>query len=388
MDRRAAAEGAIAMGREHLDNVVRRWRGQAGMSQGQLAARVGTSRQTLNAIEGGRTVPGTALALRLAAALGVKVEDLFRVPEVAPEVAATLAGLAPQGDAPLRVRLAATGGRATAVPLTGALVSSAWLAGADGVVCAGRGRKVRVRLFEPVGRPVETIVVAGCDPALPVIAGHFERAYPQYRLAWLPAGSMRALEWLRDDAAHIAGLHLRDPKTGQDNIPLVRRMLGRRRLVVLAFATWEQGMIVAAGNPRGVHDVGDLGRADVTIINREPGSGARAVLDAALSAHGLSPSKVRGYDRHAPSHLAVAQAVALGLVDAGVGVRAAARAFGLHFIPLQQERYDLVMPSEVAARPAVQALLETARRTAVRADLGAVGDYDTARLGTTLAILP
>ncbi|HYM68250.1 MAG TPA: substrate-binding domain-containing protein, partial [bacterium] len=71
-----------------------------------------------------------------------------------------------------------------------------------------------------------------------------------------------------------------------------------------------------------------------------------------------------------------------------VGVRAAARAFGLQFIPLQQERYDLVMPSEVAARPAVQAFLETARRAAVRADLAAVGDYDTARLGTTLAVLP
>ncbi|HXX40528.1 MAG TPA: substrate-binding domain-containing protein [bacterium] len=376
------------MSRERVDNAVRRWRQRAGFSQRELAVRATTSRQTLNAIESGRTVPGTALALRLASVLGARVEDLFHLPETAPEVSARLAWAVPLGDAPVRVRLAASGARTTAVPLTGEWATAAWPGGADGVVCARRGQRVRVRLFESAGRLGETVVVAGCDPALPLIAAHFERRHPQYRLAWLPAGSLRALEWLRDGTASIAGVHLRDARTGQDNVPLVRRTLGDRRVVVLAFATWEQGFILAPGNPRGVHNAGDLGRDDVTIINREPGSGARAVLDAALSAHGVSPAKVRGYARLAPSHLAVAQAVALGLVDVGVGVRAAARAFGLEFVPLQQERYDLVMTPDVASQPAVHALLETIGRAAVRAELGAVGDYDMTRLGTTLACLP
>ncbi|SRR5579871_162032 len=371
-----------------LHNDVHRWRTRAGLSQRELAAHVGTSRQTLNAIEAGRTVPGTALALRLGAALGARVEDLFQMPGRVVEVPARLAVPRVHGSGPLRVTLAAQKRGLTAIPLAGELAPGAWLQGADGVLCSRRGRRVRVRLFEPASPLAETVVVAGCDPTLPLVAGHFERAHPQYRVAWLPAGSHRALEWLRDGTAQIAGVHLRDPRTGQDNIPLVRRTLKDRRVVVMAFVSWEQGLIVAPGNPRGVHDVGDLGRAGVTIINRERGSGARAVLDAALSAHGIEPNTIHGYARLAPSHLAVAQAVALRLVDAGIGVRAAALAFGLDFIPLQQERYDLVMPAAVASRPAVHALLDTVRRRGVRAELAAVGEYDTARLGTTLAVLP
>jgi putative molybdopterin biosynthesis protein len=376
------------MARPGLHNEVQRWRRRAGLSQRELAAHVGTSRQTLNAVEAGRTVPGTALALRLAGALGARVEDLFQVPGRVVEVPARLAGPRVHGAGPLRVTLAAHNGRLTALPLAGAQAPGAWLQGADGVVCSRRGRRVRVRLFEPASPLAETLVVAGCDPTLPLVARHFERAHPQYRVAWLPAGSHRALEWLRDGTAQIAGVHLRDARTGQDNIPLVRRTLGERRVVVMAFVSWEQGLIVAPGNPRAVRDVADLARAGVTIINRERGSGARAVLDAALSAHGIAPDTIRGYARLAPSHLAVAQAVALGLVDAGIGVRAAARAFGLGFIPLQQERYDLVMPAAVASGPAVHAFLDILRRRGVRAELAAVGEYDTARLGTTLAVLP
>jgi len=367
---------------------VRSWRERLSVSQGDLAVKAGVSRQTLSAIEAGRTVPGTALALRLAAALGRRVEELFHLASAEPQVTARLAGSVTDDPTSLRVRLATVKGRTVAVPLAGSLAAVASLPEADGVVCGGRGPAVRVRLLTPSDRLAETVVVAGCDPALPLVAAHVHRSHPHVSLAWLPAGSLQALRWLREGAVHIAGLHLRDLRTGQDNVPLVRRVLGRRRMVVVGFATWEEGLIVASGNPRGIHEVGDLARADVTMINREEGSGARALLDGALANSGVSPSRIRGYEREAFSHLAVAQAVALGFVDAGVGVRAAARAFGLDFLPLQRERYDLVIPTALMDFPPVQTFLDAARTENVRHDLEAIGEYDTRRLGDTLAVLP
>jgi putative molybdopterin biosynthesis protein len=371
-------------------NAVRAWRERLGLSQHELAARAQTSRQTVAAIEAGRTVPSTVLALRLATALGGRVEELFQLP--GPGDAGTrpahLIGQVSKDPASRRVRLVIVGDRTVAVPLAGSLLTAPSLAEADGIVCGGRGASVRVRLLSPPGRLADTVVVAGCDPALPVVAAHLHRFHPRYGLTWLSSGSLQALLWLRDGAAHVAGLHLRDPGTGQENVPLVRRVLDGRRAVVLGFARWEEGLMVAPGNPRGIHGVADLARTDVSIINREEGSGARALLDAALAGDGLSASQIQGYARAANSHLAVAQAVALGLVDAGCGVRAAARAFSLDFVPLQRERYDLVIPADLLEHPPVQAFLDSARTAAVRSELEAVGEYDTSQLGATLAVIP
>jgi putative molybdopterin biosynthesis protein len=374
--------------RHRVLNNVRSWRERLGLSQEQLAAQVRTSRQTLGAIEAGRTVPSTALALRFAAELGGRVEDLFRLPGSEEEVTAHLVGSPLPETSRLRVSLSLVGRRVVAVPLIGPLASLASLPEADGVVTSARGDTVRVRLLTSVDRLADTVIVSGCDPALPIVAAHMHRAHPRYSLAWLPAGSLQALRWLRAGAAHVAGLHIRDLRTGQENVPVARRILGRTSATVLEFATWEQGLIVASGNRRGIHGVADLARRDLTFINRERGSGARALLEGELARAGISPSQVRGYAREASSHLAVAQAVALGLVDCGIGIRAAARAYRATFLPLQRERYDLVVPTALLQRPAVQAFLETAGSPAVRKDLEALGDYDTGRLGTTVAVLP
>ncbi len=310
------------------------------------------------------------------------------VPGAEHEVTAHLVGPAPEKRVPFRVSLSMMGRRLVAVPLTGSLASVASLPGADGVAVATRGNAVQVRLLTSRECLAETVIVSGCDPTLPVVAAHLHRAHPRYSLVWLPAGSVQALHWLRDGGAHVAGLHVRDVRTGQENVPLARRTLKGMRAVVLGFATWEQGLIVAPGNPRGIHGIGDLARPDLTFINRERGSGARALLDAALAQSGVSPAHVRGYTREALSHLAVAQAVALRFVDCGIGIHAAARAYGLAFLPLQRERYDLVVPEALLDHAPVHAFLETARRAVVRDDLEALGGYDTSQLGTTRAELP
>jgi putative molybdopterin biosynthesis protein len=373
-------------GQARVTNHVRAWRERLNLSQEQLALRTGTSRQTVNAIESGRTLPGTAVALRLAAALSCRVEDLFELPGSAEEVVAHVPQCHGHVAAGTRVQISTVHGRWVAIPLLGPLGATAALAEADGVLCGRRGAAVRVRLTVPRDRVPDTIVIAGCDPATPVVAGHFGRLHSRFMLRWLAAGSLQALRWLREGAAHVAGMHLQGARGGQTHASAVRRVLRGMPVMVVRFVTWEQGLIVAPHNPRGIHSVADLARRGVSIVNRERGSGARALLDAELACHGLSPSQVAGYTREAFGHMAVAQAVALNLVDAGIGVRAAARAHGLTFVPLQREAYDLVIPRSLFSEPSIEALLDTMQRHAVRRDLEAAGDYDTSELGKRLPV--
>jgi putative molybdopterin biosynthesis protein len=151
--------------------------------------------------------------------------------------------------------------------------------------------------------------------------------------------------------------------------------------VLVGFAVWDQGLMVAPGNPRQIHDVGDLARPDVSLVNREPGTGARVLLDLALARAEIPTCSVRGYDRLAAGHLAVAEAVRAGLADVGVGVRAAAVAAGLDFMSLGEERYDLVIPQHFLDLPTVASLLDVLRRPALRRQIESLGGYDVAPMG-------
>jgi len=369
---------------ERVESQVRERRVAAGLSQQELAERAGLTRQAVSAIEAGRYLPNTAVALRLARALGCPVEELFRLPDVPPRVRADLVGDVSADDR--RVQVARVGGRLLARPLAGA---SGPLTPADGLLvgAAPGGRGAMVDLLVDPEVVERTVVVLGCDPALALLSAHLSRRYPNLRLLWTHAGSLAALRGLARGEAHAAGTHLRDSETGEFNLPFVRRELAGRRLHVVTLTEWQQGLIVARGNPRGIAGPTDLARPDITIVNREPGSGSRAMLDAALRAAGVTPEQVRGYARELPTHLAVAEAVASGAADVGPGIAAAARALGLEFIPLQEERYDLVIPTDYIDAPAVQALLETAVHPAYRAEVEALGGYDSSRAGSIVAEL-
>jgi len=369
---------------ERVESQVRERRVAAGLSQQELAERAGLTRQAVSAIEAGRYLPNTAVALRLARALGCPVEELFRLPDVPPRVRADLVGDVSADDR--RGQGGRVGGRLLARALAGA---SGPPTPADGLLvgAAPGGRGAMVDLLVDPEVVERTVVVLGCDPALALLSAHLSRRYPNLRLLWTHAGSLAALRGLARGEAHAAGTHLRDPETGEFNLPFVRRELAGRRLHVVTLTEWQQGLIVARGNPRGIAGPTDLARPDITIVNREPGSGSRAMLDAALRAAGVTPEQVRGYARELPTHLAVAEAVASGAADVGPGIAAAARALGLEFIPLQEERYDLVIPTDYIDAPAVQALLETAVHPAYRAEVEALGGYDSSRAGSIVAEL-
>jgi putative molybdopterin biosynthesis protein len=181
--------------------------------------------------------------------------------------------------------------------------------------------------------------------------------------------------------AHVAGSHLHDAASGGFNLPFVRRMVPMPCTVV-AFSVWEEGLVLAPGNPLGVRAVEDLARPGLRLVNREPGSGSRSLLDAELEAVGISGASIPGYGTTLPGHLAVSEAVALGLADVGVAIRAAANALGLDFVPLRQERYDLVIPNTHLDHPGVLALLDALKRRSLRTQIEALGGYDVSVMGS------
>ena len=236
--------------------------------------------------------------------------------------------------------------------------------------------------------PEQTVVVLGCDPSLALLSAHLSRRYPALRLVWVESSSLAALQSLARDEAHAAGIHLWDPEASEYNLPYVRRELTGRKVIVVTLSQWQQGLIVAHGNPKGITGVADLSLPEVAIVNREPGSGSRVLLDARLREAGIAPNQVRGYGRQVPTHLAVAEAVARGAADVGPGILAAARALGLDFVPLQEERNDLVIPSEYVDAPPVQALLELAANPTFCAEVEALGGYDSSAAGHLVAEIP
>lgn len=365
-----------------LENTLRPARIEAGLSQAQLAAQAGISRQAVSAIETGRMSPTIEVALRLARALGRPVDSLFRLVEDASLAPDVVVDAGSPGDAPVRVQVARVGRRIVARALTGrnaVLSSLPWSNGLLQRPASGRAAP-RVDLFTEPDQLARTLLMTGCDPAIALLADHFHRRHPSLQLAWQNANSTEALQAVGRGHAHIAGSHLADPDGGGFNRAAARAHIGQDVLLV-AFADWEQGIALAPGNPLGVRGLADLGRGDVRLINREPGSGARRLLDDGLARAGLPPEAIPGYDRVVHGHLAAAEAVAAGLADAAITVYSAARCWGLSFVPLAVERYDLVIPAAFADLPPVQALLDMLGSRLLRREIEALGGYDAGAMG-------
>ncbi len=369
-------------------NSLRAARLAAQFSQEALGQAAGISRQAYAAVESGSAVPSTEVALRLARALGSTVEQLFLLPDEArPTVLATVVGDALPAQEPRRVRLVRVGGRLLARPLTGAAGILRLLPWADGLALDGLEQSdcVRVELLNEIPGAERTLVMLGCDPAAALLALVLQAR--GLDLMWSEEGSLAALEGLARGEAHVAGCHLLDPSTGIYNLPWITRYVPFPCTVV-TFAVWQQGLIVSPGNPARLRDVADLARPGVRIVNRPAGTGARMLLERALAQVGIPVQHLDGHDRCAPGHLAVAEAVRTGLVDAGIGVQAAAVAAGLDFIPLGEERYDLVVPNHFLDLAGVVALLDVMRRPGLREQVEALGGYDAAMMGEATAAVP
>jgi putative molybdopterin biosynthesis protein len=358
-------------------------RKRRGISAARLAALAGISRQTVYAMEAGDYVPNTALALQLAKILEVRVEDLFQLEgdhaAPPPPVAVELLGGAGAARKGQPVQLCPVGKRLIGVP---AFPQPLMLPMADGIVVetSRRVRHAAVRVF-PSGEPEgKRLLIAGCDPGISLLARQLMKSEGVEMLV-APSSSQQALEWLKEGMVHIAGSHLRDVSTGDYNLAAIGRLFPQGGVKVVTFAIWEQGLVMAPGNPKNIRAVGDLARKDIRIVNREKGAGSRDLLDHELRRAGIAGPGIRGYERIALGHLPAALAVSLGEADCCVATRSAAQAFGLSFLPLTTERYDLVIRRPHVKLPAVEALLDGLNRSALRRKLELLAGYDTSRTG-------
>ena len=373
-----------------------------GLSQQQLAGVAGVTRQAVSAVESGHSDPSLRVALGLARALGMTVEELFGPGEPGdPVLARPIAPVSAPGS---RVALATVGDTFVALPLDADLAARLGFGAAGGLTVRGGGAQgaqggqgtqgaqgisgVQVAV-RPIGPPRPTVVVAGCDPALPLLETPLALLDPPLAFAWWPCGSAEALRLATAGLVHAAGVHRVGPGEGGDSsgipggdssgIPGGDSSGIPGGAEVVGFASWREGLVVRPGAE--VRGLDDVARRGLRLVNREPGAQARTLLDRERLRLGLEPSQLTGYDSLAAGHLQVAAAIVGGLADAGVSSEPAALAYGLDFIPLAEERFDLLLPAKHAASREVQGLLKVLTSPWLLAQLASLPGYDAARCG-------
>jgi molybdate-binding protein len=226
----------------------------------------------------------------------------------------------------------------------------------------------------------------GCAAALGLLADRLNVRKGAGRFLWMATSSTRALESLAKRHTHVAGVHLVDARSGEANLPDVRRHAGTEPVVVVTLARWEEGLVTARGNPKHLRGAADLGRRGLRIVSREAGSGARRLLDRELRAAGIAEKPATQAQLLAAGHLEVAQAVSIGAADVGVATRDAAIVFGLNFVPLAEERYDLVIPAALLDDARIRRFLDVMTAAPTRRELTSLG-YDVRSCGTRVADL-
>ena len=369
-----------------VENRLGQIRKSRGVGTSDLARRVRVSRQTIYAIEAGTYVPNTEVALNLARELEVTVDELFALhagTQKSPEslAAEVLSATAPAKGQP--VRICQIGSRWVSVPVS---PYPYYIPEADGIIKRARPTNGHVDLvvFAKEEAAQKRLVLAGCDPATGILSRMVEKI-SGVEIVSAAASSKLALTWLSDGKVHIAGSHLEDAKTGEFNLPFIRSQFPDEQFSVVTFARWEEGFVVATGNPKNVRKVDDLARKNLRFVNREPGSGSRGLLDKLLEKSGMHAQRVQGYNRIAYGHLAAAYYVVSREADVCIATRSAAQSFGLDFVPLRSERYDLVMRKRTADLPAVRAFLDVLQRSTLRRKLEVLAGYDTSQTGSIVA---
>jgi putative molybdopterin biosynthesis protein len=364
---------------------VRRARVARRLNQSELAHRAGISRQALSAIETGLYQPSVAVALRLARELGETVEKLFGSDKEGAQQRVEAKWRdeeVPAAAAQRRVALARVAGKVVAVAQPAAHLA---LTPAAGMLERVRRKRAEVATFRLRNEIDSTLLIAGCDPSVVILADWLARRRSSVCVVALSCSSSRALDALVEEQAHAAGVHLRDPASGEYNLASMRRALGHQPSIVVNFARWELGLATAAGNRFGIRSFADLSRAGLHIVNREAGSGARAALDEGLGKLGLAAEKIAGYETEVNGHLEVAAAIASGQADAGVTIRVAAEAYGLGFIALREERYDLAIRERESTTEPVKTLLEALNSGRFAREVSQLCAYDTGQMGRVIA---
>ena len=346
-----------------LKNRVRQHRKAEALSQQKLAERIGVSRQAIHAIETGSQVPSTSLGLRMARVFGCDVEDIFSLASD-PGIRAHLAPAPPGHAAGSRVALGRVGDHWVAHRLPAHGMTSA-----DGILTSeGDGTDAEVTPLSGVGQLKRNVQVAGCAPLLGAVSHRVGRRFNDARVTWLRAGSGRAMKLLSAGLVHVAGLHLSAGGGETTPPPWPPRFAGRG-------CRGQPDRAPGLGCPQAIP--GDRGtaaiwgaRLRVAARERDPGP---ALTPRTMEAAGCG---LPDGGPVAEGHAEVARLIRWGAADVGVAIESAALAEGLDFVPLTEERFDLVVPAAFAEEAPVSRLIDALDDPAFRTEVSHLPGYD------------
>ena len=341
-------------------------------------------------------VPGYPVSAALTIDIFVEplmAEWLGRRPAELPIETATLTRkiVSPAGDDDyVRVAVGKVGDRLLAAPLSRGAGVITSLVQADGLALIPRGvqgleagQDLSVRLYRSKSEIERTIFCIGSHDLTLDLLSQFLAPHDR-RLASANVGSQGGLVALRRGEAHLAGSHLLNPETGEYNISYIRQYMPDIPVRVVALVRREQGLLIQRENPKGIRGLDDLTRTDVRFVNRQRGAGTRVLLDYHLKLMAIDPDHIVGYSQEEYTHLGVAAAIVSGRADCGLGIAAAAQALGLDFIPLFQERYDLVIPKRFAESNLLAPLFGLLADRSFRGAVSQLTGYDVSVMGTSI----
>ena len=248
------------------------------------------------------------------------------------------------------------------------------------------GTSVDVILFNNDNDVTKSIFLAGShDPSIDLI---ISKLYAKHgiRLISSNIGSIGGLMALKRKESHIAGSQLLDEKTGSYNIPHINHFIPEQKVILITLAYRTQGLIVKKGNPKHITSISDISKPNVEFVNRQLGSGTRILFDYELKSKGINQKSITGYQRQEITHLGVAATVESGLADVGLGLLSAAKAFDLDFIPVTQEKFDLVIPKNYYDSSFLEPLINLIKSDEYKQDIIDLGGYDTKETGQTTYI--
>jgi len=292
----------------------------------------------------------------------------------------------------VRVKLGTVGDRvvATALPRGAGCITS--ITEADGIIRIPEhieglkdNQTATAELLKPTFAIDNTIVAVGShDNTLDILADELKAGSSNLSLSSSHVGSMGGLMAVKRGACHLAGSHLLDTQDGTYNVSYLKKYLPGQDVRLVNLVMRDQGFIIPKGNPKGIKDIQDLVRGDISFINRQGGSGTRILLDYRLQQQDIDPAQINGYDAEEYTHMSVAVAVLSGTVDVGLGIFASAKALDLDFIPVVTEQYDLVVPQEHFETAKIQALMDIVNSGAFKERVEALGGYATHKTGQVI----
>jgi putative molybdopterin biosynthesis protein len=249
-----------------------------------------------------------------------------------------------------------------------------------------RDSKIQVELLRPLADITKTILCTGShDLCLDILHDCLKKSDPAYPMASTHVGSLGGIMAIKNNMTHLAGSHLLDPENGGYNTSYIKKYLGDRNITLITLVHRQQGFIIQQGNPKRIKSIRDLAGGDITFINRQAGSGTRVLLDYELNKKNLTADDIHGYDYEEYTHMAVAVAVLSGKADTGMGIMAAARALELDFVPVTEERYDLIIPTELLELPMIRQLITLINSKEFKQRVEEMGGYSTRETGQVVA---